>query len=153
FETGTITFTLTGPGGSSYTQTDTVTGNGNYTASHMLLGPLAGTYTWSAQYSGDVNNNSDSDKGGTAEQTFVSAAIVKNLLAGGSVPGQEPRIDVYDAVSGNVIASFDAFAPSFLGGVTVAVGDVNRDGVPDVIVAAGPGGGPHVKAIDGKKLD
>ena len=30
---GTLVFTLTGPNGFSYTQTDTVSGNGTYTAS------------------------------------------------------------------------------------------------------------------------
>jgi hypothetical protein len=76
FETGTITFTLTGPGGFSYTQTDTVNGDGTYTARTPLptTGTVVGTYTWSAQYSGDANNNSANDQGGTAEQTVVSQA-------------------------------------------------------------------------------
>jgi hypothetical protein len=75
-ETGTIVFTLTGPGGFSYTQTDTVTGNGTYTASTTLptTGTVAGTYTWTAHYSGNANNLSANDQGGTAEQTFVSKA-------------------------------------------------------------------------------
>jgi hypothetical protein len=76
FETGTITFTLTGPGGFTFTHTDTVSGNGTYTASDMVptAGTVAGTYTWSAAYSGDANNNSAHDQGGTGEQTVVSAA-------------------------------------------------------------------------------
>src|SRR5262249_36555035 len=76
FETGTITFVLTGPGGFSFTQTDTVSGNGTYTASDTLptTGTVAGTYTWSAHYSGDSNNVSANDQGGTAEQTVVSPA-------------------------------------------------------------------------------
>src|SRR5262249_54878810 len=75
-ETCTITFVLTDPGGFSFTQTDTVSGNGTYTASTTLgtTGTIAGTYTWSAHYSGDANNVSVNDQGGPAEQTVVSAA-------------------------------------------------------------------------------
>src|SRR5262249_11363663 len=74
FETGTITFVLSGPGGFSYTQTDTVSGNGTYAASDTLptAGLVAGTYTWSAHYSGDANNLSANDQGRTAEQNVVS---------------------------------------------------------------------------------
>src|SRR5205807_38053 len=76
FPTGSIVFTLTGPGGFSYTQTDTVSGAGTYSASTMLptMGAVAGTYTWTAHYSGDANNKSADDQGGIAEQTVVSPA-------------------------------------------------------------------------------
>jgi hypothetical protein len=76
FPTGSIVFTLTGPNGFSYTQTDPVTGDGPYTASTTLptTGTVAGTYTWTATYSGDANNAAASDQGGTAEQTVVGAA-------------------------------------------------------------------------------
>src|SRR5262249_48272706 len=72
--TGTIVFTLSGPGGFSFSQTDTVSGNGTYTASTMLptAGMVAGTYTWTAQYGGDANNNSTNDQGGIAAQTVVA---------------------------------------------------------------------------------
>src|SRR5262249_10913174 len=49
-------------------------------------------------------------------------------------------------------AQFLAFDPGFAGGVHVAVGDVNGDGVADIVVAAAAGGGPHVKVVDGTKL-
>jgi hypothetical protein len=73
---GSIVFTLTGPNGFSYRQTDTVSGNGTYTASTTLptTGTVAGTYTWTVTYGGDKNNNAASDQGGTAEQTLVSPA-------------------------------------------------------------------------------
>jgi hypothetical protein len=76
FPTGSIVFTLTGPGGFSYTQTDPVSGNGDYTASTTLptSGQVAGTYTWSAAYGGDSNNNAANDQGGIVEQTVVSPA-------------------------------------------------------------------------------
>src|SRR5262249_30977283 len=48
---------------------------------------------------------------------------------------------------------FYAYSPSFSGGVQVAAADLNGDGAVDIVTGAGPGGGPHVKAIDGSKLD
>jgi len=44
---------------------------------------------------------------------------------------------------------FLAYDPRFSGGVRVATGDVNGDGVPDIITAPGPGGGPEVRVFDG----
>jgi len=35
----------------------------------------------------------------------------------------------------------------------VAAADLNGDGILDIVTGAGPGGGPHVKAIDGTKLN
>jgi hypothetical protein len=84
--------------------------------------------------------------GSPATGTIVDVPIAVGADAGGS-----PQVNVFDA-GGTKIASFLAFDPFFQGGVRVAVGDVNGDGVPDLIVAAGPGGGPHVKIIDGTKL-
>jgi hypothetical protein len=45
FPTGSIVFTLSGPGGFAFTETDTVTGNGTYTANATL----AATATTSAK--------------------------------------------------------------------------------------------------------
>jgi hypothetical protein len=72
-------------------------------------------------------------------------------FAVGSDAGGKPEVRVFDA-AGNQLGDFLAFDPAFRGGVRVAVGDVNGDGIPDIIVAAGAGGGPHVKVIDGTKL-
>ena len=78
YPTGSITFTLSGPDGFSYSQTDPVSGNGTYMASDTLptTGTVAGTYTWSAAYSGDANNKvaSETGRATNGEQTVVSAA-------------------------------------------------------------------------------
>jgi hypothetical protein len=80
---------------------------------------------------------------GTAAGPF----IVTGPEAGGG-----PEVRVFDALTGALQFSFFAFDPGFLGGVRVSTVDANGDGVPDVIVTAGPGGGPHLRVFDGAAL-
>ncbi|HVX13283.1 MAG TPA: hypothetical protein VHC22_19015 [Pirellulales bacterium] len=72
--TGDLVFTLSGPNGFSYTQSDPLSGDTTYSASDTLptTGTVVGTYTWHVTYVGDASNNSASDQGGTGEQTVVS---------------------------------------------------------------------------------
>ncbi|VTR97992.1 FG-GAP-like repeat-containing protein [Tuwongella immobilis] len=42
--------------------------------------------------------------------------------------------------------------PDFRGGARVAVGDINGDGRPDVVIGAGFGGGPRIAVFDGNAL-
>jgi hypothetical protein len=51
--------------------------------------------------------------------------------------------------AGGTIHSFFAYGPAFSGGVRVAAGDVNGDGLSDIITGAGAGGLGHVKVFNG----
>jgi len=70
-------------------------------------------------------------------------------LVVGADSGGGPLVKAFDLTDLSVIHQFFAYAPSFAGGVRVAVGDVNGDGRGDLVTAAGPGGAPHVKVFDG----
>jgi len=65
------------------------------------------------------------------------------------VPAAGPNVRVFDGVSGQKIADFNAYDAKFSGGVYVAVGDVTGDGKAEIITGAGEGGGPNVKIFDG----
>jgi hypothetical protein len=77
---------------------------------------------------------------------------LSGLFAVGGGPGSSPRVDVYDNTTGARLAQFQPFENTFLGGVTVAVGDVTGDLVPDLIVGASEGGGPRVQVYNGATL-
>jgi uncharacterized protein (TIGR03118 family) len=74
---------------------------------------------------------------------------VQTIVTGADAGGG-PQVNVINAVTGSVKSSFFAFDPSFRGGVRVATGDVNGDGVPDIVTSPGPGGSPEVRVFDGK---
>lgn len=67
----------------------------------------------------------------------------------GAGSGGGPHVKVTSGKDGTVLQSFFAFASTFTGGVRVAAGNIDADNLADIVVAAGPGGGPHVKAIKG----
>ena len=45
-------------------------------------------------------------------------------------------------------SNFYAYDKKFLGGVSVAVGDINGDGIDEIITGPGRSGGPHVKIFN-----
>lgn len=76
----------------------------------------------------------------------------RGRYAVGTGEGNAVQVNVYDSATGAMIGTLTPFERSFTGGAQVATGDVTGDGVEDVVVAAGVGGGPVVKVFDGKTL-
>lgn len=86
---------------------------------------------------------------GSASSTIANDDQVIGTAGG---PGQEPRVRVFQAVTGEELFSFLAYDAAFLGGIRVAASDVNDDGQADILAATGPGGGPHVRVFDGASM-
>ncbi len=67
--------------------------------------------------------------------------------------GGGPRVRVFDGKTFAQVVDFFGIADSnFRGGARAAVGDVSGDGVGDLIVAAGFGGGPRVAVFNGTTI-
>ena len=113
-----------GPGGTAPIQFIEPTGTRTIDAFPGFLGGLSVTL-------GDVNGDG-----------------VADIIAGAG-PGGGPHVRVFSGTDLSELASFFAFDTAFRGGVRVAAGDVNGDGRADIILGAGPGGGPHVRVLSG----
>ena len=81
----------------------------------------------------------------------VTGDGLPDVVTGAGASGG-PHVKVFDGQTAQEIFSFMAYNVEFTGGVFVAVGDVNNDGVGDIITGAGAGGGPHVKVFSGTNL-
>src|SRR5262249_51765877 len=75
--------------------------------------------------------------------------IPSRVIAVGAEAGTLPEVRVFDPITKVVKLDFFAFPIVFRGGVRVAVGDIDGDGVLDIICGAGPGGGPEVRVFSG----
>jgi len=101
--------------------------------------PLISFFAFSPSFSGGV---------------FVAAGDVNGDgtvdVVTGADTGGGPQVSVFNGRTGALLLSFFAFDASFSGGARVAVGDVDGDGRADIIVSAGPGGGPQISVFDGR---
>jgi subtilisin family serine protease/subtilisin-like proprotein convertase family protein len=103
---------------------------------------LTSFLAFEAGFTGGINvATADFDGDGRSE------LIVSPDLGGG------PRVRVLSLNGQTTFADFFGIDdPDFRGGARVAAGDLNGDGTPDLIVAAGFGGGPRIAAFDGTTL-
>jgi hypothetical protein len=134
-----------------------------------------GTYTVMATYAGDGAANGYQASSGTGSVTFASpvapqvpppppvnhplahqpplpplptAGTGVRLTAVGADAGSPGTVTVYNA-DGTKRFDLAPYGSDFTGGVRVAVGDVNGDGVPDVATVPGPGRPVQVRVFSG----
>ncbi|MFO0810517.1 MAG: hypothetical protein U0746_17970 [Gemmataceae bacterium] len=112
-----------------------------------VVGTFAGVPEGGTVSLGNGNALRITYRGGDGNDVVASASPAVAYAVGAGIGGL-PVVNVYDS-AGTLLRSFNAYATSFHGGVRVATADVTGDGVPDVITAPGPGGGPHVRVFDG----
>src|SRR5262249_57686391 len=116
-----------GPGGGPHVEAFDGT-NGNLLKSFFAFPNTFHNGVWVS--AGDVNADGKAD------------------IIAGQGPGGTSEIRVFGGLDLSVLQDFTPYG-AFAGGGRVAAVDVNNDGKADIITAAGPGGGPHVKAFDG----
>jgi hypothetical protein len=104
----------------------------------QIPGPLGSFFAFPAGFSGGVNVAAGDVNGDGYEDVIVAAG-----------PGGGPHVRVLSGLNGAELLGFFAYDPAFSGGVRVAAADFNLDGRSEIITAAGPGGGPHVRILDG----
>ena len=71
-----------------------------------------------------------------------------DVIAGAGAGGGG-HVKVFSGATGSELRSFSAYGPSFTGGIYVGGGDVDHDGIDDIITGASSGAGPHVKVFSG----
>jgi hypothetical protein len=127
---------------------DVITGAGPGGGPHVRVfdgvtgAPVAGTigsfFAFTPAFTGGVNVAAGDVNGDGFDDVLVGAD------AGGG-----PHVRVFSGRDGTVLTEFFAYAPGFTGGVRVAAADFDLDGTVEIVTAAGPGGGPHVRVFEG----
>jgi FG-GAP-like repeat len=127
---------------------DPVVTSVSITVGEGVLFSLNGTTVTSGP--ADLSVSGTVDQVATDDFVYPEPVVVPATIVTAAGPGGAPEVRTFNATNGAPELDILAYGASFRGGVHVAMGDVNGDGVPDIITGAGAGGGPHVKVFNGR---
>ena len=122
-----------------------VTGPGNNAGPHVRIFEKDGTilnpgfFAYEEHFRGGVNVTLGDLDGDNIDEIIAGAGV-----------GGGPHIRVFDQYGNQKLTpGFFAYSENFRGGVNVATGDIDRDGVDEIIAGAGKGGGPQIRVFEG----
>ncbi|MFC1613455.1 S8 family serine peptidase [Patescibacteria group bacterium] len=120
---------------------EVITGAGQGGGPHIKIfdkyGNVKGQFfAYSKDFRGGVNVSSGDIDGDGIDEVITGAG-----------QGGGPHIRIFDKY-GNVKGQFFAYSKDFRGGVNVSSGDIDGDGIDEIITGAGQGGGPHIRIFD-----
>jgi uncharacterized repeat protein (TIGR01451 family) len=86
----------------------------------------------------------------TDTDTFMPKSVVVGNEAG---PSSTSLVRLVDPATGGVRSQFFAFEPGFRGGVQTAVGDLDRDGRLETVIASGTGRTGEIRVFDANGVE
>jgi hypothetical protein len=138
--------------------TTNATGNASFTFHSPVNIPVGQFVTSTATRFVDDDNNTTTPAFAVDTSEFSPVVAVTDtptptatqVTVLGAERGSDtaPRVKVLEAKTGVFISTFLAYESNFHGGVRVATGDLNGDGVPEIITAPGAGRAGLVKVFD-----
>ena len=117
-------------------------------ASQVPAGVTQVSFVYTARNLGNL-----AEVNGIAQVTIDLALNRQKLIAVGPEAGTAPVVKAYSAADGapvNFLQSLVPYESGFTGGVRVAVGDINQDGIDDIACVPAFGGSARLVVFSGK---